>query len=94
MFLSIWAIYYKRNVFSVQKISLPIQASENLNALAWKPFFHKFTFRGKRASTYVSAWETTQTSTSLGSLHKFEVAAGEFKGALGSGHPLILSPVN
>ena len=33
-----------------------------------------------------------ETSTSLGDLQKFEGAAGEFKGALGSQHPLILSP--
>ena len=33
-----------------------------------------------------------ETSTSLGSLQKFEGAAGEFKGALGSWHPLISSP--
>ena len=33
-----------------------------------------------------------ETSTSLGSLQKFEGAAGEFKGAVGSGHPLISSP--
>ena len=32
-------------------------------------------------------------STSLGSLQKFEGAAGEFKGAHGSRHPLISSPV-
>ena len=30
-----------------------------------------------------------ETSSSLGSLQKFEGAAGEFKGALGSRHPLI-----
>ena len=34
-----------------------------------------------------------ETSSSLGSLQKFEGAAGEFKGALGSPHPLISSPV-
>ena len=34
-----------------------------------------------------------ETSTSLGSLQKFEGAAGEFKGAHGSRHPLISSPV-
>ena len=33
-----------------------------------------------------------ETSTSLGSLEKFEGAAGEFNGALGFRHPLILSP--
>ena len=33
------------------------------------------------------------TSTSLGSLQKFEGAPGEFKGALGSWHTLIWSPV-
>ena len=33
-----------------------------------------------------------KTSTSLGSLQKFEEATGEFKGALGSRHPLISSP--
>ena len=33
-----------------------------------------------------------ETSTYLGYLHKFEGAAGEFKGAPGSQHPLILSP--
>ena len=33
-----------------------------------------------------------ETSTFLGSLQKFEGAAGEFKGALGSRHPLISSP--
>ena len=33
-----------------------------------------------------------ETSTSLGSLQKFEGAAGEFMGALGSRHPLISSP--
>ena len=36
IFLGIWAIYYKRNVFSVQNIRLPIQASENLPE---SPFF-------------------------------------------------------
>ena len=30
-----------------------------------------------------------ETSTSLGSLQKYEEARGEFKGALGSKHPLI-----
>ena len=35
----------------------------------------------------------TEISTSLGSLQKFEGAPGEFKGALGSRHPLISSPV-
>ena len=34
-----------------------------------------------------------ETSTFFGSLQKFEGAAGEFKGALGSWHPLISSPV-
>ena len=34
----------------------------------------------------------TEISTSLGSLQKFEGAPGEFKGALGSWQPLILSP--
>ena len=34
-----------------------------------------------------------ETSTSLGYLQKFEGAVGEFKGALGSRHPLISSPV-
>ena len=34
-----------------------------------------------------------ETSTSLGSLQKFEVATGEFEGALGSSHPLISSTV-
>ena len=33
-----------------------------------------------------------ETSTSLGSLHKFEGATGGFKGTLGSRHPLIASP--
>ena len=33
-----------------------------------------------------------ETSTSLGSLQKFEGATGEFKGALGSWHPRISSP--
>ena len=33
-----------------------------------------------------------EISTALGSLQKFEGAAGEFKGALGYRHPLILSP--
>ena len=33
-----------------------------------------------------------ETSTFLGSLQKFEGAAGEFKGALCSRHPLISSP--
>ena len=33
-----------------------------------------------------------ETSTPLGSLQKFEGAAGGFKGALGSRHPLISSP--
>ena len=33
-------------------------------------------------------------STSKGSLQKFEGAAGEFKGALGSRHPLISSPAS
>ena len=33
-----------------------------------------------------------ETSTFLGSLQIFEGAAGEFKGALGSPHPLISSP--
>ena len=33
-----------------------------------------------------------ETSTTLGSLQKFEGAAGEFKGALCSWHPLISSP--
>ena len=33
-----------------------------------------------------------ETSTFLGSLQKSEGAAGEFKGALGSRHPLISSP--
>ena len=33
-------------------------------------------------------------STYLGSLQKFEGAAGAFNGALGSWHPLISSPVN
>ena len=34
-----------------------------------------------------------ETSTSLGSLQKFEGATGELKGALSSCHPLISSPV-
>ena len=34
-----------------------------------------------------------ETSTSLGSLQKFEGAAGQFKEVLGSWHPLISSPV-
>ena len=33
-----------------------------------------------------------ENSTYLGSLQKFEGAAEEFKGALGSWHPLISSP--
>ena len=33
-----------------------------------------------------------ETSTSLGSLQKFAGAAGEFKEALGSRHPLVSSP--
>ena len=33
-----------------------------------------------------------ETSTSLGSLHKFEGASGELNEALGSRHPLISSP--
>ena len=33
-----------------------------------------------------------ETSTSLGSLKKFEGAAGGFNGALDAHHPLILSP--
>ena len=33
-----------------------------------------------------------ETSTFLGSLQKFEGAAGEFKGDLGCWHPLISSP--
>ena len=33
-----------------------------------------------------------ETSTYLGSLQKFEGDAGEFKGALGSRHPIISSP--
>ena len=33
-----------------------------------------------------------ESSTSLGSMQKFEEASGKFKGALGSWHPLILSP--
>ena len=33
-----------------------------------------------------------ETSSFLGSLQKFEGAAGEFRGALGSWHPLISSP--
>ena len=41
------------NVRTDQKISLPIRASGNLNVLARKPFFQRFTCRGKRASTYV-----------------------------------------
>ena len=35
-----------------------------------------------------------ETSTSLGSLQKFEGDTGEFKGALGSWHSLILTPVS
>ena len=33
-----------------------------------------------------------ETSTSLGSLHIFDRDVGEFKGVLGSRHPLISSP--
>ena len=43
---------------SAQNFSLPIQASANCNVLARKPFFQKFTCRGKWASTYVKTWRS------------------------------------
>ena len=42
IFLGIWSIY---NLFSVQKINLLVQANENYNLLAQKPFFQLFTCR-------------------------------------------------
>ena len=45
--------FYYIKMCIAQKISLPIRASANYNVLAQKPFFQKFTCRGKRARTYV-----------------------------------------
>ena len=55
---------------------------------------------GRRKKRYKSGLEIKlnvfciENSTSLGSLQKFEGAAGEFKGALSSWHPLISSPAS
>ena len=61
IFLGVWPIYYKKNVISVQKIRLPIWASENLYVHARKPFFQKFTGRGKRANSLCLGIFTSET---------------------------------
>ena len=51
-------VFLCKNVSTAQKISLPIRASAKLKCICRKPFFQKFTCRGKRISAYVGAYAT------------------------------------
>ena len=62
IFPGICATFLNEIVWIAHKISLPIRASGHYNVLARKPFFQKFTCRGKRASNYVGPWISAQLS--------------------------------
>ena len=75
--------------FSVQVIHTALLTpSQQISGLEIKPFSREPNCIFK---SYLKEL-CIETSTSLSSLQRFEGAAGKFKGALGSWHPLVLGP--